>query len=60
MIHSHFSTSKPVRNENYRGVEHATDSFVGVIARRFSCSVAAVGVSSKFGIPGRKFNQERG
>src|SRR5579871_86837 len=37
MIHSHFSTRKPVRNENYRGVGHAADRFVGAIARRFSC-----------------------
>ena len=37
MIHSHFSTRKPVRNENYRGVGHAVDRFVGAIARRFSC-----------------------
>ena len=37
MIHSHFSTRKPVRNENYRRVGHAVDRFVGAIARRFSC-----------------------
>ena len=37
MIHSNFSTRKPVRNENYRGVSHAADRFVGAIARRFSC-----------------------
>jgi len=37
MIHSHFSTRKPVCNENYGGVGHAADRFVGAIACRFSC-----------------------
>jgi len=37
MIHSNFSTRKPVRNKNYRGVGHVVDRFVGAIARHFSC-----------------------
>ena len=37
MIHSHFSTRKPVRKENYRDVGHAVDRFVGAITHRFSC-----------------------
>ena len=37
MIHSLFSTRKPVRNENSGSVGHAVDRFVGAIARRFNC-----------------------
>ena len=38
MIHSNFSTRKPVRSENYRHVGHAIDRLVDVIAGRFSRS----------------------
>jgi hypothetical protein len=62
LFYSHFSSRKPVCNENERGVGHAVDPFVDAIDRRFSCSpcsIATVGVSSKFGVLGGKFYQER-
>jgi hypothetical protein len=38
LFYSHFSSRKPVCNENERGVGHAVDPFVDAIDRRFSCS----------------------
>jgi hypothetical protein len=58
LFSNHFSSRKPVCNENYRGAGHAVDRFVDAIDRRFSCSpcsIATVGVSSKFGVLGGKF-----
>ena len=38
LFYSHFSSRKPVCNENYRGVGHAVHRFVDAIDRRFTCS----------------------
>lgn len=38
LIYSHFSSRKPVCNENYSGAGHAVDRFVGAIDRRLRSS----------------------
>jgi hypothetical protein len=38
LFSAHFSSRKPVCNENYRDVGHAVERFVDAIDRRFSCS----------------------
>jgi hypothetical protein len=38
LFYNHFSSRKPVCNENYRGIGHAVDRFVDAIDRPLSCS----------------------
>ena len=44
LLYSHFSSRKPVCNENYRGASHAVDRFIGAIDRRFQRVCAHPGI----------------